>query len=77
MLVVDVDGDADSDSDGGFEVEGFRYVSLYESVGSNTRPLIEVVFSTARPQTAVHIPVELVPVHPALSSHHSASLDLD
>lgn len=75
MLVVGVDA-VDVDSDEDFEAEGFRYGSSHESGGSNTRPLIEVVFSTAPPQTVVHIPVDLVPVHPALSTHHP-SLDPD
>lgn len=76
MLVVGVDAvDADSDED--FEAEGFRYGSSHESGGSNIRPLIEVVFLKAPPRTAVHIPVDRVLVHPAPSSHHSASLDPD
>lgn len=75
MFVVDVGGDADSDED--FEAEGSHYVSLYENEGSNIRPLSEVVFSTAPLQAVVHIPVDLVPFHPALTSHHPVSLDLD
>lgn len=76
MLVVGVDA-VDADSDGGFEAEESHCESLYGNEGSNIRPLIEVAFSTAPPQTVVHIPVDRVLVHPALSSHHPASLDPD